>query len=96
MLTLNAIACLALFSAWRSGLPYSFDTNLTWICFAAFTYSALWRIKDGIAILCLPFACLFNPFYAIHLTRGVWNGIDVVAFLFLVAMSLSFLANPKK
>src|SRR5215831_14711339 len=25
MLTLNAIACLALFWAWMSGLPYSFD-----------------------------------------------------------------------
>jgi hypothetical protein len=96
MLTLNAIACLALFSAWRSGLPYSFDTKLSWICFAAFTYTALWRMKDGAALICLPLACLFNPFYPIHLTRGVWSVIDVVSLLSLVAMSFSFLAKPKK
>ena len=96
MLTLNAIACLALFSAWRSGLPYSFDTKLTWICFTAFTYTAFWRMKDGAAIICLPLACLFNPFYPIHLTRSVWGVIVVVSLLSLVAMSFSFLAKPKK
>jgi hypothetical protein len=37
MLTLNAIACLALFSAWKSGLPYPFYTKSIWICFAAFS-----------------------------------------------------------
>src|SRR5262249_17300086 len=69
MLTLNAIACLALFSAWRSGLPYFFYMKLTWICFAAFGYTALWRMKAGAAMICLPLACLFNPFYPIQLTR---------------------------
>jgi hypothetical protein len=96
MLTLNAIACVALFSAWRSGHPYPFDTKLTWICFAAFSYTALWRIKDGAAITCLPLACLFNPFYPIHLTRNVWSIIDVVSLLLLVVITFSFLANPKR
>jgi hypothetical protein len=96
MLTLNAIACLALFSAWKSGLPYSFDTKLTWICFAAFSYTALWRMKDGAALLCLPLACLFNPFHPVHLTRSVWSVIDVVSLLLLIAISFSFLASPKK
>ena len=96
MLILNAIACLALFSAWRSGVPYPFYTKFTWICFAAFGYTALWRMKDGAAILCLPLACLFNPFYPIPLTRSVWSVIEVVSFLLLVAISFSFLAHPKK
>jgi hypothetical protein len=96
MLTLNAIACLALFWAWRSGLPYSFDTKLTWICFAAFSYTALWRMKDGAALICVPLAFLFNPFYPIQLTRSVWSVIDVVSLLLLVAISFSFLANQKK
>ena len=96
MLTLNAIACLALFSAWRSGFPYPFSTKVTWICFAAFSYTALWRMKDGAAILCLALACLFNPFYPIHLTRSVSSVIDVVSLLLLVTMSLSLLANRKK
>jgi hypothetical protein len=96
MLTLNAVACLALFSAWRSGLPYFFYTKLTWICFAAFSYTVLWRRKDGAAVICLPLACLFNPFYPVHLTRSLWSVIDLVSLLLLVAISFSFLANPKK
>jgi hypothetical protein len=96
MLILNAIACLALFSAWRSGHPYPFDTKLTWICFAAFSFTALWRMKDGAAIICLPLACLFIPFYPIHLTRGVWSVVDLVSVILLVAISLIFLVNPKK
>jgi hypothetical protein len=96
MLILNAIACLALFSAWRPGLLFSFDAKLTWICFAAFSFTALWRMKDGAAIICLPLACLFNPFYPIHFTRSVWSVVDLVSLILLVAISLLFLAAPKK
>lgn len=96
MLILNAIACLALFSAWKSGHPYPFDTKLTWICFAAFSFTALWRIKDGAAVMCLALACLFNPFYPIHLARSVWSIIDVVSLVLLVTISSCFLINPKK
>ena len=96
MLTLNALACLALFGAWRSGLPSYSYTKLPWICFAAFTYTALWRMKNRAAILCLALACLFNPFYPIHLSRSVWSVIDVVALVLLAAMTITFLANPKK
>lgn len=96
MLTLNAIACVALFSAWRSGVPYPFYTKFTWICFAAFSYTALWRMKDGGPIICLPLACLFNPIHPIHFTRNVWSIIDVVSLLLLVVITFSFLANPKK
>ena len=96
MLVLNAIACLALFSAWRSGLPFSFDTKSTWICFAAFIFTAFWRMKDGGALICLPLAFLFNPFYPIHLTRNVWSVIDLVSLILLAAISLIFLAAPKK
>ena len=96
MLILNVIACLALFSAWKSGLPYPFYTKFTWICFAAFGYTALWKMRDGAALICLPLACLFNPLYPIYLTHRVWSVIDGVSLLLLVAMSFGFLANPKK
>jgi hypothetical protein len=96
MLFLNAITCLALFSAWKSGHPYPFDTKLTWLCFAAFSITTLWRMKDGAAILCLPLACVFNPFYPIHLARSVWSIIDVVSLILLAAISLIFLVNAKK
>jgi hypothetical protein len=96
MLILNAIACVALFSAWKSGVPYPFYTKFTWICFAAFGFSALWRMKDGAALICLPLACVFNPFYPIHLTRNVWGVIDFVSLLILAALTLVFLAKPKR
>jgi hypothetical protein len=96
MLILNAIACVTLFSAWKSGVPYPFYTNFTWICFAAFSYTALWRMKDGGPIICLPLACLFNPFYPIPFTRNVWSIIDVVSLVLLVVITFSFLANPKR
>jgi hypothetical protein len=53
-------------------------------------------MKDGAAMICLPLACLFNPFYPIHLTSSVWSVIDVVSLLLLVAISFCFLPNPKK
>jgi hypothetical protein len=96
MLALNVIACLALFEAWRSGILHSSNTKLPWICFTAFTYSALWRRKDGAVIICLPFACLFNPFYPIHLTRSLWIAVDIVSFFLLVAISFGVLADRKK
>src|SRR5262249_47481953 len=73
MLILNGIACLALFSAWKSGHPYPFYTKSIWICFAAFSFTALWRMKDGGALICLPLVCLFNPFYPIYFRRSVWS-----------------------
>jgi hypothetical protein len=96
MLILNGIACLALFSAWKSGHPYPFYAKSIWICFAAFSFTALWRMKDGGALICLPLVCLFNPFYPIHLTRSVWSVIDLVSLILLIAISLLFLAAPKK
>jgi hypothetical protein len=95
MLTLNAIACVMLLGACLSRLPFPYYTTLPWICFAAFTYTAVWRMKDGAAFICLPLACLFNPFFPIHFSRNVWNWIDFLSFLLLLAMSASFLANPK-
>ena len=96
MLTLNAIACVMLLGACLSRLPFPYYTRLPWICFAAFTYTAVWRMKDGAAFICLPLACLFNPFFPIHLSRSLWSLIDFLSFLLLLAMSSSFLVNPKK
>lgn len=96
MLTLNAIACVALFGACMPVLPYSYYTRLRWICFAAFTYTAVWRRKDRAAVICLPLACLFNPFFPFHLSRSLWGTIDIVSLLLLLAMSFSFLVKPRQ
>jgi hypothetical protein len=96
MLALNAIACVMLLGACLSRLPFAYYTRLPWICFAAFTYTAVWRMKDGAPFICLPLACLFNPFFPFHLSRSVWSLIDFLSLLLLLAMSVNFLANPKK
>lgn len=96
MLTLNVIACVALFMAWKSGVPYSLHARFTWICFAAFAWTGFWRMKDGAAIICLPAACLFNPFYSIRLTARTWSIIDLASLVLLAALVLCFVANPKK
>jgi Family of unknown function (DUF6804) len=96
MLTLNAIACVMLLGACLSRLPFPYYTRLPWICFAAFTFTALWRMKNGAAFVCLPLACLFNPFFPVHLSRNVWSWIDFLSFVLLLVMSSSFLGNPKK
>ena len=96
MVVLNVIACVTLLAACTSRLPYSYYTALPWSCFAAFTFTAVWRIKDRAAVICFPLACLFNPFFPIHLSRSLWNTIDVVSLLVLLVMTLRFAAKPKK
>jgi hypothetical protein len=96
MLSLNAIACVMLLGACLSRLPFPDYPRLRWICFAAFAFTAVWRMKDGAAIICVPLACLFNPFFPVHLSHNVWTLIDVLSLLLLLAMSASFIANGKK
>ncbi len=96
MFTLNVIACVMLLAACLSRLPFPYYDRLRWICFAAFTYTAVWRMKDRAAVICLPLACLFNPFFSFHFSRNVWSFIDVLSLLLLLVMSFSFLGNSEK
>jgi hypothetical protein len=96
MLSLNAIACVMLLGACLSRLPFPDYSRLRWTCFAAFVYTAVWRMKDGAALICVPLACLFNPFFPVHLSHNLWGLIDVLSLLLLLAMSVSFIANGKK
>ena len=96
MLALNAIACVMLLGACLSRLPFPYYATLPWICFAAFAYTGVWRMKDGAAFICLPLACLFNPFFPVHLSHNLWSLIDGLSLLVLLAMSASFIANGKK
>jgi len=96
MLTLNAIACMMLLGACLSRLPLPYYSRLNWICFAAFTFTTIWRVKDRAALICIPLACLFNPFFPFHLSPSLWSLLDVLSLVLLLASSLSFLGNPKR
>ena len=96
MVALNGVACVMLLGACLSRLPFPDYPRLRWICFAAFTFTAVWRMKDGAAIICLPLAFLFNPFFLVRLSHNMWTLIDVVSLILFLAMSASFIANGKK
>jgi hypothetical protein len=96
MLILNAIACVMLLGACLSRLPSPDYPKLRLICFAAFAFTGVWRMKDGAAIICVPLACLFNPFFPVHLSHHVWSLVYVLSLILLLAMSASFIANGKK
>lgn len=96
MFTLNIIACVMLLGACLSRLPFPYDTRLRWVCFAAFAYTAVWRMKGWATFICLALACVFNPFVPFHLSRNFWSWIDGLSFLLLLAMTSTFLGNPKR
>jgi hypothetical protein len=96
MLILNAIACVMLLGACLSRLPFLDYPRLQLICFAAFTFTAVWRWKDGAAVICVPLACLFNPFYPFHLSHNLWSLSYVLSLVLLLALSASFIANGRK
>ena len=96
MLALNAIACVMLLGACLSRLPFPEYPRLQWICFAAFVFTGVWRLKDGAAVICVPLACLFNPFFPFHLSHNAWSLVYALSLILLLAMSASFIANGKK
>ena len=78
----QAIAALALAGAFRPGNPYSYYVLLRWICFPVFVgcaWLAATRGRPNLAWLMGIFAALFNPFLPVHLSRGLWEIIDLTA-----------------
>ena len=67
-------------------LPYGYYTLLRIVVTIAFAWEAvaLSRVnRAGLAVLFGFVALLFNPVIPVHLSRGVWAPIDVVAALLL-------------
>lgn len=86
---LTFVAAGFLFVALLSGLPYGYFTLMRFVVCAVGVYLAyktyeeneesLWPWMFGFV------AVLFNPILPIHLERGQWEVIDLVAGTFLVA-----------
>jgi len=95
-----AIAALMLFGALASW-PYGYYQLLRWATCAAAVFVAYmayeWQ-KIWATVLFGVVAILFNPLLPIHLTREIWQPIDVIcALLFvIVAMLLQKPAEEKK
>ena len=79
-------------------LPYGYYQFLRWvvcgvavfIAYSAYTWGKIWAVwLFGIV------AVLFNPIIPIHLTKEIWQPIDLVCAL-LFSLSLIFLKAPKE
>ena len=86
------IAAAFLFIALVPDLPYGYYQILRWVvcaaaCFSA--YSGMVKERHGWMGIFAVIAVLFNPIFPIHLTREVWQPIDViVGIIFLCSLGL--------
>lgn len=77
-------------------LPYGYYTFLRWVTcgMAAFTafIAYQWEFKWALWVF-IPLAILFNPIFPIHLTKEIWQPIDIVAAV-LFSVSAFVLKKP--
>lgn len=79
--------------------PYGYYTMLRWVVsgVAAWTaFEARGAGSRGLAWLFGIAALMFNPIVPVHLDRQTWAWIDVVQAIAFIAVSLTFVANPKQ
>lgn len=77
-------------------LPYGYYIFLRWVtcgmaaftAFIAYQWEARWVVW-----LFIPIAILFNPFIPIHLTKEIWQPIDMVCAV-LFGISAFILKKP--
>jgi hypothetical protein len=85
-----AIAALALFAA-LGQWPYGYYTLLRLVVCGAAAYTAYvmyqWR-RPGLAWLFGFVAVLFNPVITVHLSRALWQPIDVACAICFVLVGL--------
>jgi hypothetical protein len=73
--------------------PYGYYVLLRWICcgiFAYLSFQALERGKrDWVWILGIT-ALIYNPIVSVHLTRGIWQVVNIVTIVIALASIFSF------
>ena len=85
-----AVAALALFAA-LGEWPYGYYTLLRLVVCGAGAYAAFvmyqWR-RPGLAWLFGLIAVLFNPVVTVHLSRALWQPIDLLCAVLFVFVAL--------
>ena len=92
-LALAALLLLCLFS-----MPYGFYTLVRFVAMIVFViiaYKYGAEEKMGVAIVAGALALLFQPLIKITLGRVVWNVVDVIAALSLIALFVHELQQEK-
>ncbi|MBR1630694.1 MAG: hypothetical protein IJ680_02445 [Paludibacteraceae bacterium] len=75
---------------------YVFVRHACMIVFAVMAYAEYERRRPALAVVCGALALLFQPFVKIALGRTVWNVVDVLVALMLIALTASDLLNKNK
>jgi len=77
-------------------MPYGYYEFIRFIALVAFAFLSYKSYQEGnksFAFTYAALAILFQPLFKIYLGRTLWNIIDVIAALFLIA---TILYPPKK
>ena len=94
--TIKLVLALLLFLCLLE-MPYGYYQLvrfLSFSCFAFFAYQALRNIKINEGIIFIILALLFQPFFKIDLGRDIWNFVDLIVGLGLIA-SVFYKSNKK-
>jgi hypothetical protein len=73
---------------------YQLVRFLSFSCFTFFAYQSLQNIKINEGIIFIILALLFQPFLKIALGREIWNYVDIIVGLSLIA-SVFYKKNKK-
>ena len=77
-----------LFFVCLANMPYSYYEFIRFIALVAFIYLSYKSYEEGNKSLCFIYAALailFQPLFKIYLGRTLWNIVDVIVALFLIA-----------
>jgi hypothetical protein len=73
--------------------PYGYYVLLRWVCCGVFVYLAFQAFErakqDWVWILGIT-ALIYNPIVPIHLTRGIWEVVNIITALIAVASIFVF------
>lgn len=84
------VACVMLLWALNPHNPYGYYILLRWVCCGVFAYSAvqasvLGSEKQGWVWVFGITALIYNPIFRVHLNRELWQILNVVTVVILVA-----------
>ena len=72
-------------------MPYGFYNLVRFVAmivFAIYAYTYYEKKSNKLAIIFLSLAILFQPLLPIHLGRDLWDVIDVIVAIFLIALHI--------
>jgi hypothetical protein len=82
------IAAIFAFVATAGGHPYSFYTTTRWVVFVVCCWGAFQNLESspkGILVGFIVIGVLFNPLIPFRFKRDIWQVIDVIAAIAIIA-----------